>query len=231
MATDPIAQAAYNAGFRGKDLVTAIAIALAEGGSSSSTNNTLYPSLPGYKPPAAGAQPEYSVGPWQINLSAHPDITEVAARNPQGAANYAYGLATSGNGFSNWSQYSNGAYQQFLDRAKIATGGLPSDALSGSSAKPAIYGANNGPRTTANDVGDAVGGAIAATAGKAVQTVAPWSDGLGHILSDLRDTHWWAKSGITVAAIALIAAGLLIYVQKSPQIRSAETAVAKDAAV
>lgn len=224
MPPDPIAQAAYNAGFRGKDLVTAIAIALAEGGSSSSTNNTLYPSLPGYKPPAAGAQPEYSVGPWQINLLAHPDITEVAARNPQGAANYAYGLATSGNGFSNWSQYSNGAYQQFLNQAKIATGGLPSDALSGSSAKPAIYASTTpSPSTTASEAADAAKAKLA--------SLAPWADSVTHILSDLRDTHWWAKSGITVAAVALIAAGLLIYVQKSPQIRSAETAVAKDTAV
>jgi len=94
---------------------TAAAIALAEsGGDTNRVNNTAYPNRPGYHPPVAGAQKEYSVGLWQINLLAHPTYT--ATQMLTQAGNVAAARAISGNGanWNPWSTYTSGAYKKFL---------------------------------------------------------------------------------------------------------------------
>lgn len=50
-----------------------------------------------------GISPEYSVGPFQINLVAHPDISEEDARDYGKSAAYAYTLSRRGTDFSAWS--------------------------------------------------------------------------------------------------------------------------------
>jgi len=100
---------------------TAAAIAQAEsGGNTNAILNTAYPGLPGYQPPGAGAQPEYSVGLWQINELAHPTYTTTALLTAVGNANAATAIANGGASFSAWSTYNSGAYKQFL-----TSGGTP----------------------------------------------------------------------------------------------------------
>lgn len=54
-----------------------------------------------------GQQPEYSVGPFQINLFAHPDVSERCARDPWCAAGYALKLPLDA-----WTAYRTGKYRQ-----------------------------------------------------------------------------------------------------------------------
>lgn len=100
---------------------TAAAIAQAEsGGNTDAILNTAYPKLPGYRPPGAGASPEYSVGLWQINELAHPQYATAQLLTQTGNANAAVAVANGGASFSPWSTYTSGAYRQFLQ-----SGGTP----------------------------------------------------------------------------------------------------------
>lgn len=85
--------AAIRAGFPPDAATTAGHIAVAESGGRTEATN------------ASGI--EYSVGPWQINLYAHPDVTEECARDLDCAARFAYSL-WKGQGFNPWSVYTQG---------------------------------------------------------------------------------------------------------------------------
>ena len=96
----------------------AAAVAQAEsGGDPSTINNTAYATRPGYHTPSAGAQPEYSVGLWQINLVAHPNYSEAAMLTPAGNAAAAVAISASGTSFAAWTTYVDGAYLPFLSSA------------------------------------------------------------------------------------------------------------------
>jgi hypothetical protein len=64
--------------------------------------------------PAATLQTpqEYSVGPFQINLQAHPWVSEACARDPICAARAAWRIWSS-SGFGAWTTWRTGAWQQF----------------------------------------------------------------------------------------------------------------------
>jgi hypothetical protein len=107
-------------GFAG-DSDVAAAIAQAEsGGDSTRINNSAYPNLPGYHKPGPGAQPEYSVGLWQINLLAHPQYTAAQMLLPLSNAHAAVAISSDGTNFGPWSTYTSGAYEQYLQ-----AGGTP----------------------------------------------------------------------------------------------------------
>jgi hypothetical protein len=55
-----------------------------------------------------------SIGLWQINLGAHPEYSEQELYDPQNNANAAFAIASTGRGFSNWTTYRDGTYQDFL---------------------------------------------------------------------------------------------------------------------
>lgn len=100
---------------------TAAAIAQAEsGGNTNAILNTAYPRLPGYHPPGSGAQPEYSVGLWQINELAHPTYTTAQLLDRLQNGNAAVAISRGGASFSAWSTYKSGAYKQYL-----RSGGTP----------------------------------------------------------------------------------------------------------
>ena len=102
----------------------AAAVALAEsGGDPTRIDNTAYPARPGYHKPAAGAQPEYSVGIWQVNMLAHPSYTEAALLTPTGNAKAAIAISGNGKDWQPWSTYTSGAYLKFLPGAETAAGG------------------------------------------------------------------------------------------------------------
>lgn len=115
-----VSQAAYTAGFRGPDLVTAVAVAHAESGFQ-----------PGIVNPVGAA------GLWQILRSAHPDLSQWADgtwNTPTGNAVMAYVVwLNAGRSWTPWETYTNGAYQRFLPDASAAVSNLPADAATGDS--------------------------------------------------------------------------------------------------
>jgi len=102
-----ISQVAQNAGFRDEDLVTAVAVALAE-----SSGN----------PGAVGDQsitPGGSVGLWQINLKWHPEYTAESLKDPQVNANAAFAIySAAGDSFTPWSTFKTGAYLAHMSAAQ-----------------------------------------------------------------------------------------------------------------
>jgi Lysozyme like domain len=97
----------------------AAAIAQAEsGGDPSKINNTAYPNLPNYHPPATGNQPEYSVGLWQINVVAHPNYTAANMLDPLKNAQAAVAISGNGRDFGAWSTFTTTdprlSYKQYL---------------------------------------------------------------------------------------------------------------------
>jgi len=108
-----IAQYAAAAGFSGADLVTAVAIALAESGGNPQAYNP---------ETAAGApQGQGSFGLWQIYLAAHPEFTGEDLTDPQTNANAAYSIyAIAGNNFHPWSTYTSGEYGMYETPAMLA---------------------------------------------------------------------------------------------------------------
>ena len=105
---------------------TMAAIAEAEsGGRIDAINNTAYPNLPGYHTPGPGASPEYSVGPWQVNLVAHSQYTKTAMLNPLQNAQAAVAIGgVNGERLNNWSTYSNGQYLNHLPGGSQADSGI-----------------------------------------------------------------------------------------------------------
>jgi hypothetical protein len=101
-----IAQVAANAGFQNQDLVTAVAIALAESGGD---------------PKVVGDQsitPGGSIGLWQINLRWHPEFANMDLTDPQTNANAAFSVyQDAGDSFVPWSTFKSGAYSAHLDAA------------------------------------------------------------------------------------------------------------------
>lgn len=128
-ATDKqLAQAAYNAGFRGDNLVKAVAIGLAE------SHGNVY---------ALNNKSEFSVGVWQINLEGYlgkrlkrfglGSWTDLYSL--QNNANAAYNVSR-GSHFNMWSTYKHGTYLNYVDRANVAA-----QAITGQ--QPVVIGASN----------------------------------------------------------------------------------------
>lgn len=133
---------------------TAAAIAQAEsGGRTDAILNTAYPSRPGYRKPSPGAQPEYSVGLWQINMLAHPSYTQAFLLTATGNAQAAIAISNNGASWTPWSTYTSGAYKQFLQ-----TPGVSPPAPQDSSTQPihSMQGWNALTRTLAADIPSAV---------------------------------------------------------------------------
>ena len=110
-----VAQAAYNAGFRGDDLITMVAIAGAEGGYDD----------PGIRNLNYGTGDD-SWGHWQINVldGANPQYRgDPRLTTTAGNAQLARTLWDS-SGFKPWSAWKNGLHQQYMGAARTAVQGL-----------------------------------------------------------------------------------------------------------
>ncbi|MFJ7153267.1 transglycosylase SLT domain-containing protein [Streptomyces sp. NPDC100445] len=111
MSAKQIAQVAYNAGWRGEELVTATAVALAESSGQYWIVNSIG-----------------CVGLWQINVPVHKQYTTAAMKDP--AKNAAAAMAIykgAGNRWTPWEAYtgadgkgSDGPYTAQLGRARMA---------------------------------------------------------------------------------------------------------------
>lgn len=110
MTIEEIGTVASNAGFTGQDLITAVAVALAE---SSGNPNALGDVGIG----------QGSFGLWQISSLYHPEFGPdfTTLYDPQTNANAAFKVySAAGNSFSPWSTFKAGTYQQFVDSVTIA---------------------------------------------------------------------------------------------------------------
>ena len=109
LSASEIAQLARTAGFAGSDLVTAVAIALAESSGD--------PAIVGDLEITRGG----SIGLWQINLYWHPEYSKELLLNPEANAAAAYAIyANADHSFSPWSTYASGSYRRFLGVASEA---------------------------------------------------------------------------------------------------------------
>lgn len=99
-------------GFSGPDLLTAVAIALAESGGNPQA----------YNPESAAGAPQGqgSFGLWQIYLKAHPQFSGANLFDPGTNAAAAYSIYSSAGGFSPWSTFTSGAYQGNLAAVNAA---------------------------------------------------------------------------------------------------------------
>lgn len=107
---------AQNAGFAGDDLVTAVAVALAEsGGNPNALGDTNIGSGTG------------SFGLWQINADAHPEYGPNFSQlyDPQTNANAAYAIySAAGDSFSSWTTFKTGSYAGFVSSVEAAIADL-----------------------------------------------------------------------------------------------------------
>jgi hypothetical protein len=102
---DELVQLAQNAG-SDWDVNVAAAIALAESGGDPNA----------YNPETQAGTPEGegSYGLWQVYLHKHPEFATMDKFDPQTNANEAYLVYTQAGGFSPWSTFKSGKYQEFL---------------------------------------------------------------------------------------------------------------------
>lgn len=99
LSASDIAQYAAGAGFYGEDLVTAVAVALAESGGNSHAYNP--------ETQAGAPQGKGSFGLWQIYLNAHPEFAMLDLYDPAANAAAAFSVyAAAGNSFRPWSTFS-----------------------------------------------------------------------------------------------------------------------------
>ncbi len=115
LSAEQIARHAYDAGFRGQGLTTAVAVALAESGGRTTAHN--------------GTPPDNSYGLWQINMlgALGPDRrhqyhlkSNDALFDPDTNARVAKDISGDGKDFTPWSTYTNGAYKDHLSAARKA---------------------------------------------------------------------------------------------------------------
>jgi hypothetical protein len=110
-----IAQNAYDAGFRGQALTTAVAVALAESSGDPHAHNAV--------------PPDNSYGLWQVNMlgALGPERrasfhlkSNAELFNPAVNARAAWSISGHGSSFHPWSTYTNGAYRGHLTEARAA---------------------------------------------------------------------------------------------------------------
>ena len=106
-----IAFVAQKAGFTGRNLIMAVAVAMAESGGNANAEGDV----------TIGG----SFGLWQVFCMAHPDLIppsnpdSVAWYDPYQNAQFAYQISGGSNWYP-WSTYKHGTYQSFMDEARAA---------------------------------------------------------------------------------------------------------------
>lgn len=122
LTPEEIAQHAHDAGFRGDDLATAVAVAMAESGGNTQAHN--------------GVGPDDSYGLWQINMEgdlgpARRDAFGLNADrelyDPATNAQAAHDIYSDRGDFTAWSTYDSGEYEQFMDAARKAAAQVTGD--------------------------------------------------------------------------------------------------------
>lgn len=106
-APERLAKLAKEAGFTKQDLVTAVAVALAESDGWS-------------KAVLVNENCTTDRGLWQINDYWHPEVTEAQAFDPKRNAAVAFQIFIDSGDWTPWSTFENGMYKDHLDQAREA---------------------------------------------------------------------------------------------------------------
>lgn len=202
-------QAAYNAGFRGHNLVIAVAVSLAENQARD--------------PRAVNVNSNGSVdrGAWQIN-SIHG-----FSGNPydlQTNALMAYSVWRS-QGWSAWTVYKNKSFKSRLSEAQRApirrnSNNQPAGLLAGITPgqAPTIDSDDDG----GNWVDDLLpGDGLPDIPGFDVPNPLSWKDGLGQIFDTILSVDFWKRFGLVMLAVAIAVAGIVIMITSNKTARQA----------
>jgi len=118
-----------NNGYYGGNLVTAVAVCVAESGGNPAVYYCDGTGSDGIYPPVSCPGGSYDRGLWQLNSKAQAGVTDACAFRPRCNANAAYAISAAGASFSPWATYGSTAYGHYLGAAQAAVRGLDSGAL------------------------------------------------------------------------------------------------------
>jgi Lysozyme like domain/Ricin-type beta-trefoil lectin domain len=117
-----------NNGYYGGNLVTAVAVCVAESGGNPAIYYCEATGTDGIYPPVRCPGGSYDRGLWQLNSK--DSVTDACAFRPACNARAAYAISAAGASFSPWAVYGSGDYAQYLAAAQAAVSALGGGALS-----------------------------------------------------------------------------------------------------
>jgi len=200
-----IAATARLAGFTGQDVVTAVAVALAESsGRTDATNHN------------SDGSTDY--GLWQIN-SVHADLLKSGNwQTPLDNAKMAKSVHDNAGSWQPWSTFNSGAWLAYYGRAKVAstattdavtTAGQPNVTLTGFDWKTIL----EGPGALIPGFSGALGGGAAgALTGGGISGLADAITSLGKFLAFVADPKNWLRVAEFLGGLAIVAWGLWQFV-------------------
>jgi lysozyme-like protein/ricin-type beta-trefoil lectin protein len=118
-----------NNGVYGGNLVTAVAVCVAESGGQPKIFHCDATGAVGFYPPVSCASGSYDRGLWQLNSQYQTATADSCAFSAQCNANAAYRISGSGISFSPWAVYNAGSYARYLDDAQAAVSALTKGAV------------------------------------------------------------------------------------------------------
>lgn len=118
-----------NNGVYGGNLVTAVAVCVAESGGQPKIFHCDATGTIGYYPPVSCASGSYDRGLWQLNSHYQTATADSCAFSAQCNANAAYRISDSGISFSPWAVYNAGIYARYLGDAQGAVSALTKGAV------------------------------------------------------------------------------------------------------
>ncbi len=118
-----------NNGVYGGNLVTAVAVCVAESGGQPKIFHCDATGAIGYYPPVNCASGSYDRGLWQLNSQYQTATPDSCAFSAQCNANAAYRISDSGISFSPWAVYNSDIYARYLDDAQAAVSALSKGAV------------------------------------------------------------------------------------------------------
>jgi hypothetical protein len=118
-----------NNGVYGGNLVTAVAVCVAESGGHPAIFHCDATGAIGYYPPVNCASGSYDRGLWQLNSQYQTSVSDSCAFRAQCNANSAYRISASGASFSPWAVYDSDIYTTYLHGAQAAVSGLTTGAV------------------------------------------------------------------------------------------------------
>jgi hypothetical protein len=118
-----------NNGVYGGNLVTAVAVCVAESGGQPKIFHCDTTGAIGYYPPVNCSSGSYDRGLWQLNSQYQAATADSCAFSAQCNANAAYRISDSGISFSPWAVYNSDSYARYLDDAQAAVSALAKGAV------------------------------------------------------------------------------------------------------
>lgn len=199
-----IAKHAQAAGFRGADLNTAVAVALAESGGNASARNL--------------SSREDSRGLWQINVRAHPEFANSNLFDPATNARAARTVLRK-QGWRAWSVFTNGKFLLYMPTAGAAVNSLPGGLDTGDPITDRASGAIEGTIGGAIDTGQSIVsiGQLAAKAGTWINDPSNW----------LRVAYVVLGGALLIGALVVVAAPMAANVVPAGKVVKTVAKVAK----